>query len=99
MKGSLKWVVAAAALLALVPVMSGTAAGRQAAKTAAAQTFTINVDGFNQRANESFLAYFPRAITVHAGDTVVFHYAGVGEPHTVTLGTLADTAVDMLNHA
>ena len=37
----------------------------------------------NPKANESFLAYFPRAITVHAGDTVVFHYVGVGEPHTV----------------
>jgi len=47
----------------------------------------------NPRANETFFAYFPRATTVHAGDTVVFHYLGVGEPHTVTLGTLADQAV------
>ena len=59
-----------------------------------AQTFTVNVDGFNKKTNESFLAYFPRAVTVHAGDTVRFHYVGVGEPHTVTLGTLANAAVE-----
>jgi hypothetical protein len=32
-------------------------------------------------------------VRVHAGDTVVFHQVGTGEPHTVTLGTLADAAV------
>src|SRR5947209_3015018 len=70
--------------------VKGTAAG--------SQTFTVNVDGANPKANETFLAYFPRSTTVHAGDTVVFHYVGVGEPHTVTLGTLADKAVDIANH-
>ena len=43
--------------------------------------------------NEGFDAYFPNVVKVHAGDTVVFHYVGVGEPHTVTLGALADAAV------
>ncbi len=73
----------------------GTAAHTRAASS---QTFTINVDGRNPQVNESFLAYFPHSITVHAGDSVVFHYVGVGEPHTVTLGTLADNAVSIFNH-
>ena len=57
------------------------------------QTFTVNVDGANSAVNETFDAYFPSVVTVHAGDSVVFHYVGVGEPHTVTLGTLANDAV------
>src|SRR5437870_5720033 len=75
--------------------LAGTALKRS---TAGAQTFTINVDGVNPKANETFFAYFPRATTVHAGDTVVFHSVGVGEPHTVTLGTLADNAVSVFAH-
>jgi plastocyanin len=60
---------------------------------AGSQTFTVNVDGVNPKANETFFAYFPQTTMVHAGDTVVFHYVGVGEPHTVTLGSLVNTAV------
>jgi plastocyanin len=75
--------------------LAGTAATRS---TSASQVFTVNVDGVNPKANESFLAYFPRSTTVHAGDTVVFHYVGVGEPHTATLGTLADRAVSAYVH-
>jgi plastocyanin len=59
------------------------------------QVFTVNVDGVNAKANETFVAYFPRSSTVHPGDSVVFHYVGVGEPHTVTLGSLADRAVGL----
>lgn len=59
----------------------------------AAQTFTVDVDGHNPKANEAFDAYFPSTIRVHAGDSVVFHLVGNGEPHTVTLGTLASAAV------
>ena len=67
-----------------------SAAGRSAA---AGQTFTVDVDGKGKAINEAFLAYYPNVVRVHAGDTVVFHMAGNGEPHTVTLGTLANTAV------
>jgi plastocyanin len=65
------------------------------ARTAGAgsETFTVNVDGKNPAMNESFDAFYPHVVTVHPGDTVVFHYAGVGEPHTVALGTLAAGAV------
>jgi len=58
-----------------------------------AQTFRVDVDGHNPRANEAFLAYFPSVVRVHAGDTVVFQMVGNGEPHTVSLGSLANTAV------
>jgi plastocyanin len=74
------------------------ATARQAAASQTSQTFKVNVDGFNAKTNESFLGYFPRAVTVHAGDTVVFHYVGVGEPHTVTLGSLANSAVSAYNN-
>jgi len=96
MKGSVKW-AALSALVALVVVTTGTAAHRTLGRATQAQTFTINVDGRNPRTNESFLAYFPHSITVHAGDSVVFHYVGVGEPHTVTLGTYANDAVKAYN--
>ncbi|HMC08983.1 MAG TPA: hypothetical protein VKL22_06670, partial [Actinomycetota bacterium] len=43
--------------------------------------------------NEAFLSYFPATATVHPGDTVNFRLVDSGEPHTVTLGTLADAAV------
>jgi plastocyanin len=87
---------------AAVPALAGFALSLSGATLAGttvkahatgAQTFTVNVDGVNKKANESFLAYYPSATTVHAGDTVVFHYVGVGEPHTVTFGALVDKAV------
>ena len=56
----------------------------------AAQTFTVNVDGHNPKADEAFIAYYPNTVRVHAGDTVVFHEVGNGEPHTVTFGTPVD---------
>lgn len=59
----------------------------------AAQTFTVNVDGHNPKANEAFIAYYPSTVRVHPGDTVVFHEVGNGEPHTVTLGTTTDKIV------
>ena len=58
-----------------------------------AQTFTVDVDGHNSKANEAFLAYYPSSVTVHPGDTVVFDNKGNGEPHTATLGSLIDPAV------
>ena len=88
------WAVPMLGLVVLI-VASGLGA-RASARTvgmgSGSQTFRVDVDGANKAVNESFLAYFPSVVTVHAGDTVVFHYAGVGEPHTVTLGALATAA-------
>jgi plastocyanin len=54
---------------------------------------TVEVDGKAEGFHAGFLAYFPKAVTVHAGDTVDFHNNYSGEPHTVTFGTLADAAL------
>jgi plastocyanin len=58
-----------------------------------AQTFTVNVDGHNPKVNEAFIAYYPNTVHVHAGDTIVFHMVGNGEPHTVTLGSLTNNVL------
>ena len=71
----------------------GSAAGGGTGATSGGETFTVTVDAANQAVNESFNAYFPTALSVHPGDSVLFHYLGAGEPHTATLGTLADDAV------
>jgi plastocyanin len=60
---------------------------------ASPEAFTVTVDNANRAVNESINAYFPTALTVHPGDSVVFHFVGSGEPHTATLGTLTDDAV------
>jgi plastocyanin len=84
--------VVVAGLLA-VSGASGKTGGSSVTR-AGAQTFRVNVDGGATKAhNEEFLAYFPDVVRVHPGDTVVFQMVGNGEPHTVTLGTLANDAV------
>lgn len=60
---------------------------------AAAASYNVNVDGKNAEIPESFLAYFPATVTAHAGDTINWNLQDSGEPHTVTLGTLANAAV------
>src|SRR5262249_9660176 len=90
-----RW-AAPAALLALVLLATGSASAKVGRATAA-QTFTMNVDKPSPKANVAFLASFPRAVTVPPGDSVVFDWAGNGEPHTVTLGSLADSAVKLFN--
>ncbi len=97
MRRALVW--SAVPLLVVGALVAGSAfgAGAQTARTAGAaagsQTFTVNVDGRNKKVNESFIGFYPNIVDVHAGDTVVFHYVGVGEPHTVALGTLTNAAV------
>lgn len=53
-------------------------------------TRTVLVDYNHDQFAGSFLAYFPRTVTVHPGDTVKFKQAWTGEPHSVTMGTLTD---------
>src|SRR5215469_15587833 len=88
----MKRVLAAVSVAALAGMLVAavSAFGRS---TGGAQTFTVNVDGKNPRANEAFLSYYPSTVRVHPGDSVVFHEVGNGEPHTVTLGTLTDTVL------
>src|SRR5438132_12569903 len=64
----------AAGVVCVGSLAAGGAAGAGAGAaraTAGAQTFRVNVDGTNPAANESFLAYYPSVVRVHAGDTIV----------------------------
>jgi plastocyanin len=54
------------------------------------ETRTVLVDYNHDEMAGSFLAYFPRSVSVHPGDTVTFKQAWTGEPHSVTLGTVTD---------
>jgi plastocyanin len=68
-----------------------------ASPSPASVSLNISVDGSNPAVNEAFLKYFPATATVHPGDTLSFKLAAdSGEPHTVTFGTLADTAVKLV---
>ena len=64
-----------------------------AASGSASDAITVEVDGTAPGFHAGFLAYFPKAVKVHPGDTVDFHNNFSGEPHTVTFGTLADAAL------
>src|SRR5438270_10271590 len=92
MRRRLRWYSALIVGMLVLVGASGAGAG-SARQLVGSQTFTVNVDGHNPAANESFIAYFPNVVRVHPGDTIVFHQVGNGEPHTVTLGTLVDNVL------
>jgi plastocyanin len=64
--------------------------------SAGAATYAVQVDAnradLNLPATEFVLGYFPKALSVHPGDTVSFGLNDSGEPHTIALGSLANTA-------
>ena len=83
----------------LVLVVSLTLAAMTAfpvSVAADAQTFEVIIDGHTAENQSSFLAYFPKDIRVHQGDTIDFPLWASGEPHTVTLGTLVDDGLAAL---
>jgi plastocyanin len=43
------------------------------------------------------ISYFPKVVNVHPGDTVHFKQAWNGEPHSVTMGTLTEKALGIIN--
>ena len=55
---------------------------------------TVQIDGDADEFNAAFLAYFPDAVTVHPGDTIVYESNFSGEPHSITFGTLVDDIVE-----
>ena len=79
-----------ALLCVFVATVSLGIAACGSSKSSSAQSRTVQVDGTTDKFNGDFLAYFPDAVTVHPGDTVDFKENWTGEPHTVTLGSLAD---------
>lgn len=54
------------------------------------QERTIRVDYSHDEFASYFLSYFPRETTLRPGDTAVFRQTWTGEPHSVTMGTLVD---------
>ncbi len=64
--------------------------------TAAAQTYTVLVDGHKKSdpTAVAFSTYFPKEVAVHPGDTVSFTLADSGEPHTVALGSVIGNCLD-----
>jgi plastocyanin len=67
--------------------------------TVKATTFTVQIDGQSPSFNAQLSRYYPRELTVHPGDTIQFKVVDSGEPHTVTLGTLVDSAVAAIEKA
>jgi plastocyanin len=66
----------------------------KATPSAGPATYAVQVDAnradLNLPATEFVLAYYPKALSVHPGDTVSFSLNDSGEPHTVVLGSLAE---------
>ena len=73
--------------LVLLACSSSTSGGPNAL------TRTVLVDYNHDEFAGSFLSYFPQVIEVRQGDTINFKQAWTGEPHSVTMGTLVDTAI------
>jgi len=88
-----------ALLCVLVAVFSLGLAACGGSKSSSAQSRTVQVDGTTDKFNASFLQYFPQRVTVHPGDTVDFHENWTGEPHTVTMGTLAEAGLKAVKDA
>ncbi len=68
--------------------------GPPATETAAAKgplTYTVAVDGPSPEGkNIQLTAFFPAALKVHAGDTIVFDNRSTQAPHTITFGIKPD---------
>ena len=78
--------------VAAVAPETTTVAG-SAATTGTPQSYSVNVDGKNDTFPIAAVAYYPKELTAHPGDTVTFTSVFTGEPHTVTFGTLVDAGL------
>ena len=100
MRSSRVGTIMAGGALLLVAACGGssdnTAKKATPSPTAGPQTYLEQVDA--NRADlalpgtEFALAYYPKALSVHPGDTVSFGLNDSGEPHTVALGALVNAA-------
>jgi plastocyanin len=89
-------IVAAMGALALVAACGSNDNNKASKPTPSAgpSTYAVQVDlnraDLSLPATEFGLAYFPKSLSVHPGDTVSFGVNDSGEPHTVALGALID---------
>lgn len=77
--------------LVVVVLLGLVAAGCSKGESAA--TRTVLVDNKASGFVGSFLAYYPKALHVHAGDTIDFKEVWSGEPHSVTMGKLVEAGL------
>ena len=84
-----KILVITVALVALFAAGCGSSKKSNNAAVKGPATYNVDIDA---AAPPQFqiAAYFPGALTVRPGDTIVFESKSVGNPHTVTLGAKAD---------
>lgn len=62
-------------------------------RSAKSVAYDVQVDATTPAFNLATVTYFPNALTAHPGDRIRFTAIDRGEPHTVTLGSIADDAV------
>jgi len=74
----------------LIAVLVGLPACGGGSSSSSGAVRTILVDFNYDQFATSYLGFFPTVAAVHPGDTIDFKQAWTGEPHTVTMGTLAN---------
>ena len=104
--------LATAAALSLLSACGGSSANSTADSSAAPpasvaasaspsetgpKTYKVLVDGHTADNRAAFIAFFPKKVQVHPGDTVVFHAMYSGEPHTVALGSAINVALNKVD--
>ncbi len=92
--GRLRGLMMTSALVALV-----LASGCGSSSSKGPQTRTVQMDGTSSAFHATFMAYFPKSVVVHPGDTVAFHSNWTGEPHSVTIGGLVEKGLAAVAHA
>lgn len=89
------------ALVAGVAVLLAAGCGSDDDKDTASEakgpkTYEVQVDGnrddLGLKVPQFMLAYYPKAVSVHPGDSISFGLNDSGEPHTVALGTLVEAS-------
>src|SRR4051794_3441461 len=81
----------------LFTASTAVACGGGGSGSGGGNTRQVLVDYNNPDFANLVLAYFPNTVSVHAGDTVHFKQAWNGEPHSVTLGTLVEDGLSIVN--
>lgn len=87
-------VTAVGALILVASCGSSSSPKANPTPTNGPKTYEVQVDAnkasLNLPVTEDVLAYYPKKLTVHPGDTVSFGLNNSGAPHTVALGSLID---------
>ena len=74
---------------------SGDTGAPTAGSSADGEVRTVLLDYHHDEFASAFLAYYPRDVKVHPGDTVHFKQAWSGEPHSVTMGKIVDDVFEV----